>query len=256
MACLRLAGGCPLKVALYARKSKGNPAEAQLKRLRAVAQAEGHEVVLEASDVASGRNPHRPGWEQVMAAVRGGHTRAVWITKTDRAMRSAKHYLEAVEQFEPRGCQLRVLDQPMASVTDFNDPLAKAFRTIGAVFAQLEVDLADERSNEGHEVRDGRMYGPSGTPVGRPPLYGEGHKFRNRNGRREHDRARCPACGETGGQLRQEGGAAKTGGVGEPFGFPTASLSDSADEVAGVQLSEQPATAGKVEVAADRRPSA
>lgn len=216
-----------MPIALYARKSKGQPAEQQLKRLRNQAIAEGCTVVLEAQDVATGKDPNRPGWEQVMAAVKGGHVRSVWITKTDRAMRSARHYLAVVEDvLEPRGCQLRVIDQPMASVTDHKDPLAKAFRSIGAVFAQLEVDLANERSNEGHEVIDGRWYGPSGTPVGRPVGFGPEHKFRNRNGRQEHDRARCRACGGTGGQSATVLGEAQNEGVGEPNGFPTAGLSD------------------------------
>ncbi|MHB1262034.1 MAG: recombinase family protein [Thermoplasmatota archaeon] len=220
-----------MKVALYARKSKGMPAEVQMRRLRAVADQEGHEIVLAAQDVASGRDPNRPGWDDVVRAVKGGAVRSVWMTKTDRAMRSARHYLAVVEDvLEPRGCQLRVLDQPMASVTDYNDPLAKAFRTIGAVFAQLEVDLADERSNEGHELRDGRWYGPSGEPVGRPPgrkvggefvPWGSDHKFRVRNGRRVHDKLRCRACGETGGQPAPLSDPPAEPGAAEPNGCAT-----------------------------------
>lgn len=211
-----------MRAAIYGRRSKGQEPEGQLARLRLAAAAASHGVVLEASDVATGSDPNRPGWAKVMAAVRGGHVQAVWITKTDRAMRSAKHYLEAVEVMLARGCQLRVLDQPMACVTDRDDPLSRAFRTIGAAFAQLELDLADERSNEGHYVKDGRTYGPSGTPVGRPGLYGPEHRFRLRNGRQEHDRARCSACrGETGGVRGTELADLAAGGLGKPNGSPT-----------------------------------
>lgn len=214
-----------MKVAIYGRRSKGQEPEGQLGRLRAAALAEGHSIVLEASDVATGSDPNRPGWVKVMNAVRGGHVQGVWITKTDRAMRSAKHYLEAVESFLARGCHLRVLDQPMACVADRDDPMSRAFRTIGAAFAQLELDLADERSNEGHYVKDGRTYGPSGKPVGRPPGYGEGHQFRLRNGRREHDKARCRACrgGETGGLVATVADRANSTPLGEPTGFPSTS---------------------------------
>lgn len=212
-----------MKVALYARKSKGQPSEVQLSRLRTAALAEGHEVVLERMDIATGSNPHRPGWDDIVTAVKAGAVRSVWITKTDRAMRSALHYHTFVDKvLAPRKCQLRVLDQPLACVGDYDDPLSKAVRGIGAVFAQLEVDLADERSNEGHELKDGRWYGPSGIPVGRPVEFGPGHKFRVRDGgRREHDRARCPACrGETGGQSATLSAPGQTEGVGEPTGFP------------------------------------
>src|SRR5689334_13424503 len=61
-----------MKVALYARKSKGNPSKVQLDRLRTVALAEGHEIVLERQDVATGKNPNRPGWEDITQAVKGG----------------------------------------------------------------------------------------------------------------------------------------------------------------------------------------
>lgn len=214
-----------MKIALYARKSKGQPAETQLKRLRAAADAEGHEVVLVGQDVATGSNPNRPGWQQVVQAVKAGTVRAVWMTKMDRAMRSARHYLAVVEDvLEPRGCHLRFLDQPMACVTDYNDPLAKAFRGMGAVFAELEVNLADERSNEGHEQRDGRWYGPSGVKVGPKVKYGPEHKFRRQAGRPGpvHDKPRCPAC-----RVATEGPAASPSdppsneGVPQPNGCAT-----------------------------------
>ena len=205
-----------MKVAIYARKSKPPRAwkasfdgespptsvESQLRRLRAWAAQAGHVVALEASDTASGGNPNRPGWNRVLNAVRGGHVQAVAITKTDRAMRSTKHYLEVVETMLERSCALEVLDQPMACVRGRGDPMAVAFRTVAAAFAQLERDLAGERSMEVLErADDGRLYGPrSERPAGRPREFGDGHKFRLRDGRRVHDKNRCLACrGETGG---------------------------------------------------------
>lgn len=212
----------PLRVALYARRSqppKGwKPAypgedpegstQAQMKRLEAWAGAQGHDVVMREADTATGKNPNRPGWERVMAAVRGGHVQLVAITKTSRAMRNTLHYLQTIEEgFIPRGCHLEVLDQPMASVHGKTDPMAVAFRTVAAAFNQLQLDLDREAAMEVMERRDdGRLYGPrSARPSGRPNEYGDGHKFRVRSGRREHDRARCAACrGETQGLGAQE----------------------------------------------------
>lgn len=223
-----------MKVAIYARKSKPpsdwRPAadgelpptsvEVQVKRLRAACEAQGHEVVLLETDTATGSNPNRPGWKRLLAAVRGGSVQGVWMTRTDRAMRSAKHYLETVEVFQARGCWLDFLDQPMSSIHGKTDSMATAFRTVAAAFAQLELDLTRERSGEVLERRgDGRLYGPrSSKPAGRPVEYGEGHKFRMRKGNRVHDRAKCRACKPSanaqvisGGPVSQEVGASGLG---------------------------------------------
>lgn len=221
-----------VRAALYARRSQPPKAwrpsyhgeepegstQAQMRRLEAWAASQGHQVTIRGMDTATGRNPHRPGWERVMAAVRGGHVQLVAITKTSRAMRNTLHYLETVENdFLPRGCHLEVLDQPMACVRGKADPMAIAFRTVAAAFNQLELDLAREASMEVMERReDGKLYGPrSERPSGRPVEFGDGHKFRVRAGRKEHDRARCRTCrGETGAQVSLGEPTPKTVGVG------------------------------------------
>lgn len=225
-----------MKVAIYQRNSKApkgwkpsSPNEeppgswmGQQRRLQAWAQMNGHEVVMDEHDVASGSNPNRPGWRKVMQAVKGGHVQAVAIVKTDRAMRSTKHYLEAVETFLERNVHLEVLDQPMAAVRGRGDPMAVAFRTVAAAFAQLERDLADERSNDVMELgEDGRLYGPrSERPAGRPREYGPDHKFRKRGEKLVHDAARCRACrGQTGGSVGQVSDTPETAGVAEPVGL-------------------------------------
>lgn len=211
-----------MRVALYARRSKppkgwlpsfpGEHApgslEAQLSKLRAWAEDGGHEIMLEEADTATGRNPNRPGWRKIMGAVKGRHVDLVLLTRTSRAMRNVRHYLDVVDQFIKRGVRMEVLEQPQASVGDRDDPMSRAFRTIAAAFNQLEVDLHREQSMEVLERRsDGRLYGPrSDKPAGRPTEYGPEHKFRTRNGRQVHDKPKCPICrgGETGGPPRQE----------------------------------------------------
>lgn len=237
----------PIPVAVYARKSKGQEPDAQLGRLVRAVEAEGLFLHTSATDVASGKNPNRPGWQRIMAAVDGGQVRQVWITKVDRAMRSSKHYLDVVERLQKRGCHLRVLDQPMLNVLDKDDPMSKAFRTIGAAFAQLEVDLAAERSNEGHEVRpDGVMVGPSGAPVGRPREFGVGHKMRQRGGKFVHDRPRCKVCrGETGGLSVSPSDPPTDRGVAEPNGLTTPTRNENqTSTIAGLveKVAEPPLT--------------
>ena len=214
-----------MKAALYARNSKPpkgwRPRVAgeeppgswsvQLPKLRDVALRDGHEIAWEGYDVVTGSNPNRPKWKELMALVRGGHVNVVYVTKLDRVMRSLRHFLDVAEEFERRGAHLIFVDSPGASVKG-KDPFAKAMRGNLAVFAELELDLARERSLDVMEVReDGRIYGPrSDKPAGRPSEYGPEHKFRNRRGRLEHDRARCPVCKGVGkpGVESSEGGTA------------------------------------------------
>lgn len=199
-----------MKVAVYARKSKPpsdwkptaegelppTSVETQVARLQKFLAGQGHEVALTETDTASGSNPNRPGWKRVLAAVKGGHVQAVWMTRSDRAMRSTKHYLDVVEQFNERNCHLEFLDQPELSVRGKGSAQAVAFRTVSAAFNQLHLDLAREASMEVLERReDGKLYGPrSERPAGRPVEYGADHKFRLRKGQRVHDRPKCKAC--------------------------------------------------------------
>jgi DNA invertase Pin-like site-specific DNA recombinase len=220
------------RVALYARRSKAprgwKPAtpgeeapgsiQAQMARLEGWARANGHEVVLRAMDTRTGRDPNRPGWQKILGAVKGGHVQVLAITKTDRAMRSTAHYLQTIDVLLERGVQLEVLDQPMASLRGQGDPMAVAFRTVAAAFAQLERDLATERSAEVLEVRaDGRTYGPrSSRPAGRPSVYSaaSGHRMRVRAGRPVHDKAKCKACGwRNGGSDGPPGEGVSAGGL-------------------------------------------
>lgn len=257
-----------MRVALYARRSKppkgwkatapGEQApgstDAQMAKLRAWAGANGHEVVLAEADTATGKNPNRPGWQRVMAAVRGGHVQGVAITRTSRSMRNTRHFLEVIEEMERRSCCLEVLEQPAASFRGKTDPMGRAFLTISGAINQLEIELHDEQSNEVMEVReDGRTYGPrSELPAGRPSEYGIGHKLRVRDGRRIHDKPKCRACrgGETGGVVASGLAASEIVGVANPGGLATPAAAEMAAVVAGVQRKEPMEPVGNDQVAA------
>ncbi|MCA1812015.1 MAG: recombinase family protein [Halobacteriales archaeon] len=196
------------RVALYARNSKppkgwkpqGEGEEPpgswklQLHALRAWAAREGHDVAMEEYDVVTGGNPNRPGWNKVLAAARGHHIHMVAAVKLDRVMRSTLHFHQVANELLDRGVDLLAVDQGVR--ISAKDPMSKLLRGILALFAELELDLARERSSAVLEVRnDGRLYGPrSAKPAGRPRLYAEGPKVRIRNGRPVHDRPRCAVC--------------------------------------------------------------
>ncbi len=84
-----------------------------------------------------------------------------------------------------------------------------------ALVAEFERDLIRDRIASVMSRReDGRIYGPrSDRPVGRPSEYGEGHKFRTRNGHRTHDKAHCRLCrGEMAGPDGLRVGTGRRGG--------------------------------------------
>jgi hypothetical protein len=180
-------------------------------------------VTLEKYDAqVSGKDPNRPGWQAVMSAVRGHHVQAVAAVKLDRVMRSAGHFHETVQDFEKATADLFFIDQGLS--LGKRNPMTKAMLGFLAIMAELERDWARERQGAVMRVgEDGRTYGPrSEKPAGRPAEFGEGHKFRVRDGRREHNKARCPTCrGENGGLDASGLAGAEIAPLGERFGFPT-----------------------------------
>lgn len=219
-----------MKVALYARNSQPpkdwkpkTPGEEppgswvqQLQELEAWAKREGHEVVLAAHDAqVSGKDPNRPGWKKVLAEVRGHHVQAVAAAKLDRVMRSAVHFHDTVRTFSDASCDLIFTTQGLS--LSRNNPVTKAMMGFLALMAELERDLAVERTASMMRIGDdGRTYGPrSKRPAGRPVVYGEGHRFRVRDGKPRHDAARCPLCRRSqtgeGSQTSQKGGRSGVG---------------------------------------------
>ncbi len=199
-----------MKLALYARNSKPprdwdpskHPGEEppgswkiQLQLLHEWAARQGHTVLLEEHDMASGRDPNRKGWERLMQEARGHHIDAIVSTKLDRVMRSAPHFYKVADELSSLGVDLMFTDNGMR--ISKRDPFNKATLGILAVVAELELDLARERQAAVmHRGEDGKLYGPrSSKPSGHPPTdYGEGHRFRIRGKYRVHDRPRCRAC--------------------------------------------------------------
>jgi DNA invertase Pin-like site-specific DNA recombinase len=211
-----LTADTPKRVALYARNSqppKGwKPSfpgerppgswETQLEGLGTWAEREGYEIVIKEHDVASGRDANRRGWERVLQEARGHHVHAVASTKLDRVMRSAPHFHETANEFLALGVDLIFTEQ--GTRISKRDPLSKFLIGALALVAELELDLARERTwARLHLGEDGRYYGPrSARPLGRPRKYGEGHRLRRRGRYEVHDRLKCPACRGTKGRGR------------------------------------------------------
>lgn len=91
----------------------------------------------------TGSNRQRPGLDQALAAVRSGDT---FITpKLDRLARSVPDARDIIQSLSERGVRFQL----GGAVYDWNDPMAKMFIQLLAVFAEFELDLIRMRTREG-----------------------------------------------------------------------------------------------------------
>jgi DNA invertase Pin-like site-specific DNA recombinase len=91
----------------------------------------------------TGANRDRPALARALAAVRAGDT---FITpKLDRLARSVPDARDIITDLSKRGVRFQL----GASVYDWNDPMAKMFVQMLAVFAEFEADLIRMRTREG-----------------------------------------------------------------------------------------------------------
>jgi DNA invertase Pin-like site-specific DNA recombinase len=99
---------------------------------------------------ASTRLAVRPELERLRAMLREGDT--VIVTKADRIARSTLDLLQIVASFDQAGVKLEILK----GAFNRDDPWGKALFGIQAVFAELERDLIQARTNEGLEAARSR----------------------------------------------------------------------------------------------------
>ena len=91
----------------------------------------------------TGSSRKRPGLDQALAAVRKGDT--LITPKLDRLARSVPDARDIIQGLSERGVRFQL----GASVYDWNDPMAKMFIQLLAVFAEFELDLIRLRTKEG-----------------------------------------------------------------------------------------------------------
>lgn len=111
--------------------------------------------ILIHSEKKSGRNMKRPQLDALKRKMAKGDCLVVW--KLDRLGRSTKGVLDTIHEFEERGIHFRTIQDNIDTTT----PMGKVILTVFAAMAQLESDLASERTKAGMEAarRRGRVAG-------------------------------------------------------------------------------------------------
>lgn len=134
-----------MKVALYARVSttdKEQDPETQLRHLRAIAQAYGHEIHKEYVDKASGRTVKgRDAYQQMLKDAKAHRFNAIMAYKLDRLHRNLMDAVTFVDSLRLIGIDLIVTSQAI----DTSNAMGRAMMQITAVFAELESANTAER---------------------------------------------------------------------------------------------------------------
>lgn len=136
--------------------------------IRQWAAANGHALVGEVEEIASGASLKRRGWLNVQRAIRDGQADGVIVSRLDRMSRSVHDASKIFQQAQKEGFVVVMLD-PMV---DTSTPYGLAFAQVAAVFAQLERDLISQRTREA--LAEKRRQGiVGGRPTELPPEFDE-----------------------------------------------------------------------------------
>ena len=144
------------RVSTQMQAKDGNSLEAQERLLR----KNGAEEIY--ADAFTGTKTHRPELARLLDELQAGDT--LVVTKLDRIARSASQGIELIQSLLDREITVHVLNMGLMD----NTPTGKLIRTIVLAFAEFELDMIVERTQEGKAIaRKQPDY-----REGRPRLYG------------------------------------------------------------------------------------
>lgn len=137
-----------MKVALYCRVStedRGQDTGVQKKILTELAESRGYEIVAVYEDHASGKDPNRPQFKDMMAAARKHKFDAVMAVRIDRIMRSVTHLNNILQELKEYNVQLIFTDMNL----DLSNPSNKLIFNIVGAIAEWERQIISTRTKEG-----------------------------------------------------------------------------------------------------------
>lgn len=160
-----------MDVATYVRVSTEDQSlERQLEATREYARRLGAEPndIETYRDKQTGTNTSRDGYQGLLAAVDAGEFDAVVVHSVSRISRSIRDLDDTVERIvEDSGTALHIVSEGFDVLPGDGDPYQRALLQLLGVFAELEANMAQQRTKEGLRTRmenDDYHHGPA--PLG------------------------------------------------------------------------------------------
>lgn len=117
-------------------------------------------------DRSTGTDTSRDGYRSLVSDVEDGQVETVVAKSVSRIARSIRDLDRTAEKVTEAGAELHIVDEGLVMQPEADDPYQNAlFRLLG-VFAQLEAELAQQRTREGIAARQAE----DRYHHGRPPL--------------------------------------------------------------------------------------
>lgn len=137
--------------ALYARQSVEKPdsisIESQLEYCRYEAKGQPCKTYIDRG--FSGKDTHRPAFEEMMSDILAGQIQTVVVYKLDRVSRSVLDFGKLMEEFEKN----KVSFISATEKFDTQTPMGRAMLNIAMVFAQLERETIQRRVADSYQAR-------------------------------------------------------------------------------------------------------
>ena len=166
-----MCGGILLITVGYIRVSREEQADSQLsleaqrRQIEAYCQYKGLNLThFYSDDAVSGGKPlnERPSGGQMFEKIGNGEIKAIVATKLDRMFRNTLDCLLVEHLVQQKGVTLHLLDLNV----DTSTAIGKAFLTIAAAFAELELNRGKERTRDALASLKVRGVALGGTPYG------------------------------------------------------------------------------------------
>lgn len=118
-------------------------------------------------DKSTGTDTDRSGYREMMADAEDGDLSAVVVHSISRICRSVRDLDRTVTRFGDAGVELHIISEGLTLRPGDDDPYQRALFQLLGVFAELEANMAQQRTKEGIQARmqsDEYHHGPA--PLG------------------------------------------------------------------------------------------
>ena len=118
-------------------------------------------------DKSTGTNVDRSGYQEMMVDAEAGNLRAVVVHSISRICRSISDLERTASRLDDAGVELHIVSEGLTLRPNEDDPYQTALFQLLGVFAELEANMAQQRTKEGIAARqqqDDDHHGPA--PLG------------------------------------------------------------------------------------------